>query len=67
MVPEIDIWRTAWLMVKRYGEDASTECAMRADELGNEGDTKGAATWLRIVQAVDEMQRTERFDDETVN
>jgi hypothetical protein len=32
MIPEIDIWRAASLMLKRYGEKALEESAARADE-----------------------------------
>ena len=32
MIPELDIWRAAQVMVKRYGDGAATEAAMRADE-----------------------------------
>ena len=43
MRPEIDIWRTAALTLKRYGENASMENAARADQLATEGDHDGAA------------------------
>ena len=33
MIPEIEIWRAASLMLKRYGEKALEESAERADEL----------------------------------
>jgi len=33
MIPEIDIWRVANLMLKRYGNEAEAESARRADEL----------------------------------
>ena len=33
ILPNIDIWRTARILVERYGDDATTEVAMRADEL----------------------------------
>jgi len=33
VIPEIDIWRAATLMLKRYGEKALDESAARADEL----------------------------------
>ncbi len=29
MIPDIDIWRSANVMVKRYGEDAALEAAWR--------------------------------------
>jgi hypothetical protein len=33
LIPEIDIWRAAQLMPKRYGEEALDESGARADEL----------------------------------
>jgi hypothetical protein len=39
VIPEIDIWRAAQLMLKRYGEKAEAESAARADdELAAAGD-----------------------------
>jgi hypothetical protein len=32
VIPEIDMWRVANLMLKRYGENAQSESAKRADE-----------------------------------
>jgi hypothetical protein len=32
VIPEIDIWRAAQLMLKRYGDKALEESAARADE-----------------------------------
>ena len=52
MIPEIDIWRAAQLMLRRYGEKAEAESAARADELALVGDDEGAATWRRIMAAV---------------
>jgi hypothetical protein len=33
VIPEIDIWRAATLMLRRYGEKALEESTARADEL----------------------------------
>jgi hypothetical protein len=49
MLPEIDIWRAANLMLERYGENAEIESATRGDELAAEGDLDGAAVWRRIT------------------
>jgi hypothetical protein len=54
LIPEIDIWRAAQLMLKRYGEKALDESAARADELALAGDD-GATTWRRIMAAVIEL------------
>ena len=55
MIPEIDIWRAAQLMLKRYGDKALEESAARADELVAAGDDNGAAVWRRITTAVVEL------------
>ncbi len=47
------------LFIDQYGEDAATEVAMRADAMLEKGAMAGAATWLRIVKAVEELQRQE--------
>ena len=45
--PEIDIWRVATLMLKRYGDNAEVESAVRAHELTAARDHDGAAVWCR--------------------
>jgi hypothetical protein len=50
--PEIDIWRTATLMLKRYGDEALEQSRTRIDELVADGDHDGADTWRRITEAV---------------
>jgi len=52
VIPEIDIWRAAQLMLKRYDEKALEESAARADDLALAGDENGTATWRRIMVAV---------------
>jgi hypothetical protein len=58
VIPEIDIWGTAHLMLKRYGEKAVEESPTRADELTADGDQDGAVTWRRITDAVLQLANT---------
>jgi hypothetical protein len=58
VIPEIDIWRAANLMLKRYGEKALEESAARADELDSHDDYNGAAIWRRITAAVEQLENT---------
>ena len=60
MIPDIDIWRAATLMLKRYGEKALEESSTRADHLEREGDPAGAATWRLIARAVEQLANTTR-------
>ena len=65
MIADVDIWRAAQLMVKRHGEDAAIEAALRADELLAEGDSEGCAVWKRILAAIEDLRRTRPAPGET--
>ena len=65
MIPELDIYRAAKLVIDRDGEDAQLYAAARTVVLAGEGDEEGAAIWRQIAAAV-ELQRTRR-PDEAVN
>jgi hypothetical protein len=67
MLPDIDIWRAALVMVKRYGEDAMLEAAERADQLLDEGDMAGAETWHRILNAIERLQAKAPAEGEKVH
>jgi hypothetical protein len=56
VIPEIDIWRAANLMLKRYGDKALDASGARADELAAAGDYKGEAVWRRIGTAIVELE-----------
>ena len=55
VIPEIEIWRAANLMLKRYGGKALKESASRADELAAQDDYNGEAVWRRITDAVRQL------------
>jgi hypothetical protein len=55
MIPEIDIWRAANLMLKRYGDKALEESAARAEEFVAQDDYNGVAVWRRITDAVSHL------------
>ncbi len=59
MISDIDIYRSAQVLVKRHGQDAPIHAAMRADEMLEKGDLGGYAVWKRILRAVEELQRME--------
>lgn len=58
VISELEIWRAATAMVKRYGDTAGSEAAQRADELLAEGDVAGRIFWFRVGRAIKELQRT---------
>ncbi len=59
MIPDLDIYRSANLLVKHHGEDAPVEAAVRADAMLEKGDLDGYAVWKRILRAVGELRRAE--------
>jgi len=58
MIREIEIWRVAVLMVKRYADEAEANSFQRAEQLAAEGDHSGAAIWHRITVAVEQLTDT---------
>ena len=52
MIPDLDIYRSAQVLVKQHGQDAPIHAAMRADELLEAGDLEGCEVWKRIMRAV---------------
>ena len=58
MIPEIDIWRVAFLMLNRYGDEADIESAIRAEELAEAGNHNGAAVWWRVIDAIAQLLNT---------
>ncbi len=57
MIPDLDIYRSAQVLVKRHGRDAPIEAAMRADAMLDKGDLGGYGVWKRILRAAEELQR----------
>ena len=58
MTSDLDIWRSASVLIHRYGDGASLHAAAnRADELLDKGDMDGRVVWLRIHEAVVELGR----------
>ena len=55
MPTDLDIFRSARLIVRQHGQDAVHEAARRSDALRDKGDLDGQATWLRVRKAVLEL------------
>ena len=53
VIPEIDIWRAATLMLKRYGEKALEQSRTRIDELAAEHLEGDVLIELRVARVVD--------------
>ncbi len=60
MASDLDIYRSANVLIREHGEDAAIEAAIWADAMLERGDLEGQVVWKRIVRAVGEIQRTNR-------
>ena len=49
MIPDLDIYRSANILVKRQGKDAPIEAGMRADAMLEKGDLDGYAVDRKSV------------------
>jgi len=65
---EIDIWRSAAILLKRYGADeGELIAARRADALLDQGDVDGFHVWLAIEKAVKNWRREKPSASEPMN
>ncbi len=67
MIPDLDIYRSAQVLMKQHGPDAPIHAAMKADAMLETGDLDGCAVWKRILKAVEELQGTEPKSGEAVH
>ena len=68
MVDEIDIYRSAKLLIDGLGADrAKVHASQTADQMLAGGDMDGKLVWLAILRAIRELRRTERRGSEMVN
>lgn len=63
MVEETDIYRSANVLIKEYGNEATVFAAMQADACLERGDLDSKATWLRVIEAIKELQDTSPLKD----
>lgn len=54
---DLDIWRSADVLLKQYPEDAALIAARRADALLDQGDVDGFHVWKRIAAAIETLTR----------
>ena len=64
---EVEVWRTANVLIKLHSEQAAFVAAERADELFAKDDFLGCTIWTRVVRAILEIERQKPRDGEAVN
>jgi hypothetical protein len=52
MIAEIDIWRTANLLIQQHGNGAQWEAARLGDLAIENGDPEGERVWVEVLKAV---------------
>ncbi len=67
MTSDLEIYRSAKLLIDRHGDDAVIEAAMRADKMLEQGDLDGLATWNRILRAIEELRAGKRPEGEKLH
>ena len=67
MVADIEVYRSAQVLIREHGEDADLEAAIRADAMLAKGDLEGPAVWKHILAAIEQIRRTEQLDGETIH
>ncbi len=67
VIPDLDIYRSAKLLIDQHGQDALLEAALRADELLDQGDLDGQRVWMRIRAAVVELRGTQPDGGEVIH
>ncbi len=55
MPDEIDIYRSANLLIQQHGEDAPIFADQQADRCLEAGDLDGKAVWMRVIAAIEEL------------
>ena len=67
MTSDLDIYRTASVLIKEHGEEADLVAAQRADGFLEAGNMAGSAVWRRVLKAIKEIWREEPEEGEAVN
>jgi len=67
MITDLDINRSAKVIMKQYGKAAPVHASMRADAMLDKGNLDAYAVWKRILRVIEELQRAEPKSGETVH
>ncbi len=67
MTSDLDVYRTAKLLVDKHGHEAPIHAAMNADAMLERDDMDGRAVWLRVVRAAEELLDTKPRGSERIH
>jgi hypothetical protein len=60
MITDLDIYRSAKVLIGQHGQDAPLWAAQKADAMLERGNLDGERLWLRILEAIETLQAMER-------
>ncbi len=63
---DLDIYRTASVLIREHGDEADLVAAERADSFLDAGDMAGSAVWQRVLKAIKEIRCQEPREGEAV-
>jgi hypothetical protein len=66
MMDDVDIWRSANVLVQRHAMMAEVIASRRIQTLAECGDDVGVAAWRRILMAIKELRRAGRKANEAL-
>jgi hypothetical protein len=67
LIFDLDIDRTASVLIGEHGDEADLVAAQRADEILEKGTMEGSAVWRRVLKAIKEIWRKGPREGEAVN
>lgn len=67
MPTNLDIFRSAKLLLDKHGEDAELRAAEKHDAMLARGDVDGVLVWKRILAAIGELRREKPIAGEKVH
>jgi hypothetical protein len=64
---DLDIWRSAQVLIPYYGDGAEMAAAARADKAIEQGNPEGESLWKSVLKAVLELQCQKPNAGEPIN
>ncbi len=64
---EAEVWRTAKEMIEQYGGEAMARARARAEKLREYGIAGGYEDWMRVADAISELERKKPGEGEKIN
>ena len=67
MIPDIDIYRSATVIMDQYGDGALLEAMNRVEQYRRIGNDHGMDVWRRIADAIETLQMPAHLSTQTTH